>query len=161
MRAFYHRTLTVDVDMLEHLVLPVEDDRAPEFTLLVDRTYDDDAPLEEATVIYNMQSGEVIVQHPDYDRPFLTLNVSQMPQFALRYFVILLITETAFHDAIHAELGEDTGFENYELIKGDRVQLEWDADLHLTPVFAGYTERLSWYDHEAQVLVDVKLDATL
>lgn len=153
MQPFVQRFITLDVPMMEHLVQPVEDYRAPVF--LFDGITGPDGKDTAVRVTYNMQSGEIIVQHPDYDHPFITLYASQMPQYALQYLTIDSIIEWAIRHAQHAEVGGENEYGDIDLIKGSHVQLSWDADLHLMPVFIGCGYR-SWYDHDAQVLVDTQ-----
>lgn len=153
MQPFVRRFVTLDIPMMEHLVQPVEDYHAPVF--LFDDITGPDGNDTAVRVTYNMQSGEVIVQHPDYDRPFATLYASQMPQNALQYSRIRFVTEWALSHAIHAETGEENEYGSIDLIKGERVHLDWDANLHLMPVFIG-CGYLSWFDHDAQVLVDTQ-----
>lgn len=155
MLPYINQTLTVDIKMMEHLVQPVEDYLAPVFILNNIRGRGNNDPDTDLFATYNMQSGEIVIKHPDYDRPYMTLYASQMPHHALRYSTIRGIAQMSVIDSYHAEAGEETERGDIALNKGKMIRLAWDADLHLMPIYVGYGY-LSWFDHDAQVLIDIQ-----
>lgn len=147
-RPLINRTIILDVEMLSHAVLPIEDRNAPVFTIPV-RDGDDVVDLR---LTYDMQCGVLSVQHPGFDRPFFNIHVAQLPHQELRYSTISGLASSIRSMAYETLRGEMDDIE-----EGNRVEVAWDAELWLSPVLVGYGY-LNWYDASAEILIDMQAE---
>lgn len=153
-RPLVNRTIVLDVEMLSHVVLPIEDCNAPVFTLPV-RDGDNRVDL---LLTYDMYCGVIIVRHPNYACPFFTIHVSQLPHQELRYSTISWLASSIRVMAYKTPRGEmDDISGEIDIEMGDRVDVAWDAELSLSPALVGYGY-LNWYDASAEIIIDMQAE---